>query len=90
MAFTGEELGTLQQLFAAGDGDAASITEFRARFPGRSVTRCDRSDLGGEAPFLRCAAVDIHLVDGRDHCWTLTRDPQAATGIVVARHPEAG
>lgn len=60
------------------------LADFRSRFPGLSLTRCDASDMGGEAPYREYPAFDLYLVDGSDHCWHLTGDPAAATGIVVA------
>ena len=63
------------------------LADFRSRFPGLSLTRCDASDMSGEAPYCEYPSFNLYLVDGRDHCWHLTGDPAAATGIVVAaRH----
>lgn len=84
--FTAEELSQLESLLAQSDGGQALVAEFRSRFPGRSLTRCDVSDMGAERPFRRFAAVDLYLVDGRDHCWHIANDPAVATGVVVARH----
>ena len=38
-----------------------------------------------EAPFRRLVNADLYLVDGRQHCWRITRDPAIATGVVFAR-----
>lgn len=81
---TASELSQLEQLLATSDGGPLLTQEFRNRFPGRSLTRCDASDMGSEEPFRRFAAVDLYLVDGRDHCWQITADPSAATGVVLA------
>jgi hypothetical protein len=59
--------------------------EFRARFPGLTLTRCDVSDVGNEPPFREYPSFNLYLVDGADHCWKLTTEPARATGIVVAR-----
>jgi len=85
MPFTATELSQLESLLAASDGGPQVVAEFRSRFPGRSLTRCEVSDMGTEEPFRRFAAVDLHLVDGRDHCWHLTGDPELATGVVLAQ-----
>lgn len=85
MSLSAAEISELEALLAVSDGDAQLAQEFRARFPGRSLTRCDESDMGGDEPFRRFAAVDLYLVDGRDHCWHITGDPGLATGVVVAR-----
>lgn len=60
------------------------LADFRREFPGLSLTRCDLSDMAGEEPFRKYAKFNLYLVDGRDHCWRITADPDAATGIVVA------
>jgi hypothetical protein len=86
MSFTPAEVSQLESLLALSDGGAQAALEFRSRFPGRSLTRCDASDMATDEPFRRFAAFDVYLVDGRDHCWRLTDDPAAATGVVLARH----
>ncbi|HEY9146638.1 MAG TPA: hypothetical protein VIN36_08125 [Thiobacillus sp.] len=73
-------IGTLLAAPPAGN----PLADFRSRFPGLSLTRCDAGDMGGEAPYREYPSFNLYLVDGRDHCWHLTGDPAAATGIVVA------
>jgi hypothetical protein len=60
------------------------LADFRKNFPGLSLTRCDAQDMSGEAAFREYSKFNLYLVDGRDHCWRITDDPAAATGIVVA------
>ncbi len=86
MPFTAAEVSQLESLLVLSDSGAQAALDFRSRFPGRSLTRCDASDMGTEEPFRRFAVFDVYLVDGRDHCWRLTDDPQAATGVLLARH----
>jgi hypothetical protein len=85
MPFTGAEVSQLESMLALSEGGPQTALDFRSRFPGRSLTRCDASDMGADEPFRRYAAVDVYLVDGRDHCWRLTDDPATATGIVLAQ-----
>ncbi len=85
MPFTGAEVSQLESMLAPSEGGPQAALDFRSRFPGRSLTRCDASDMGADEPFRRFAAVDVYLVDGRDHCWRLTGDPATATGIVLAQ-----
>ncbi|MFZ5491815.1 MAG: hypothetical protein ACOY6E_04875 [Pseudomonadota bacterium] len=75
------ELDTLHALLSAGRGDGPSL---RAALPQLTVTRCDAGDVD-QTPYRRYAGFDLHLVDGAGHCWQLTTDPAAATGIVLAR-----
>lgn len=74
----------LQTLVGLLEGGAAPAA-LRDRFPGLSVTRCDARDLDGDdEPFHRFTGFDLHLVDGRDHCWRLTGDAAEATGLLLA------
>ena len=78
-----DDLARIEQLLA----DPASpspLASFRQDFPGLSLTRCDDSDMGGETPYREFSKFNLYLVDGRDHCWHITGDSSAATGIVVA------
>lgn len=86
MPFTSAEIAQLETLLSGSDGGARTIAEFRRTLPGKSCTRCDASDMGGEAPFRQFAALDLYLVDGSDHCWHITGDPAHATGVVMAVH----
>lgn len=85
MPFSTTEMAELETLLAASDGGPQVSQQFRERFPGRSLTRCDASDMGTDEPYRRYPAWELYLVDGRDHCWHLTQDPSAATGVVLAR-----
>jgi hypothetical protein len=85
MPFTSTEIAELQALIAASDGGPQVVGEFRRQFPGRSVTRCDDTDMAAEQPFAQFPRVDLYFVDGRDHCWQITGDPALATGVVLAR-----
>jgi hypothetical protein len=80
---SGDDLARIDGLLAA-PPDSNPLADFRSRFPGLSLTRCDASDMSGESAFREYPAFNLYLVDSRDHCWHLTRDPAAATGIVVA------
>ncbi|MBW8066678.1 MAG: hypothetical protein GJU73_04455 [Ferrovum sp.] len=72
------------EYFLEGCEDHGNLSAmFKHRFPGVSLTRCEPSDLFGEIPFRRSRGFDIHLVDGRDHCWKITRELAEATGVVV-------
>jgi hypothetical protein len=41
--------------------------------------------MGAEEPYRCFEALDLYLVDGRDHCWQFTSDPARATGVVLAQ-----
>jgi hypothetical protein len=88
MAFTASEVDQIEALLSGEHAAPELLAAFRSRFPGRSLTRCDASDLSEESPFRRLARADMYLVDGRTHCWQITNDPAIATGIVLAARTE--
>ncbi len=84
MALTTTELDRIEEFLLA-DASSHALPVFRTRFPGVSLTRCDVSDMNVDAtPYKVNPDFELYLVDGRDHCWTMTQDPTCATGIVLA------
>ncbi|WP_036263574.1 hypothetical protein [Methylocapsa aurea] len=84
-----ENLAQIEALLAAPDADAAVLQDFRQRFPGVSLTRCDPSDVDGERPYKEFARFTLYLVSAVNHCVTMTRDPSIATGIIVVQNKVA-
>lgn len=84
MALTHDDLTRIDALLMSACKEEKPLADFRQRFPGVSLTRCDAMDMSGEQAYREYPAFNVYLVDGRDHCWRLTTDPEAATGIVVA------
>jgi len=84
MALSVEDIGRIDALLADASREINPLADFRQRFPGLSLTRCDAQDMSGEPAFREYPRFNLYLVDGRDHCWRLTDDPDAATGVVVA------
>ncbi len=90
MGLSAEELAGIDALLGAADADAQAPARIRQRFPRLSITRCDPSDMGGEAPFREYKRFDLYLVDSSSHCWRLTENLDEATGlVVVGRRPVA-
>ncbi len=86
MGLSQADIAEIESLLAGEVADATARAELRRRFPCLSVTRCAASDLGAETPFRKQPGFSLYLVDGRDHCWRLTDDPDCATGLVIVRH----
>lgn len=86
MALTAETIATIERMLGAGQGDAsldAVVADMRVALPELVLLRCDASDVL-EEPFRQYPTVDLHLVDSRNHCTTMTASPDAATGILLA------
>jgi hypothetical protein len=84
MSLSEQSLAAIGDLLASAGADAATVAELRRRFPGLSVTRCDAHDVADEAPFQTFARCNLYLLDGRDHCFKITSDLDAATGLVLS------
>jgi hypothetical protein len=84
MPFTASEIEQIEVLLSGGHAAPEARAAFRSRFPGRSLTRCEASDINGELPYRRLENADLYLVDGRESCWRFTSDPGIATGVVLA------
>lgn len=59
-------------------------THLHAQFPGLNVTVCADDDIIGARPVLAQEGFNLYLADGGSHCLSLTSDPAAASGVVVA------
>lgn len=87
MALTPADIDSIAALAATGATLRASVADLRRQHPGLSFTCCDASDLSGvPPPYLSHPGFDLYLVDGGGHCWNLTADVQAATGVLLAEH----
>lgn len=84
MALSESDLARIDALLAAAGTGGNPLPDFRQNFPGVSLTRCDASDMSGEAAYREYPKYKLYLVDGRDHCWRITDDFSTATGIVLA------
>jgi hypothetical protein len=85
-ALTAEKLGEIEVLLGDPNADSAVLTDFRQKFPGVSITRCDASDVDGEKPYKEFPRFTLYLVSAVNHCVTITRDPSYATGIIVVQN----
>lgn len=78
----------IDSFLATAPADHVTLTALRQFAPHMTVTRCDAVDVRDETPFREYALCNLYLIDGRDHCWKITGDPAAATGLVLA--PKGG
>ena len=65
--------------------DENTLRGLRASYPGVYFTACSDDDVIDPArPYIERPELNIYLVDGSDHCLSLTNDPQGATGLLLA------
>lgn len=86
MALRAEDLDRMEALTAAVASAREAVAALRSGFPGMTISRVDAMDMRDEVPARKLASFDLFLVDARNHCWTVTQEPQLATGVVVADH----
>jgi hypothetical protein len=84
MALTPDDLTTLASLGNTAPDVAALAAEARARWSGMRVTVVDALDVRGETPALETASANVFLMGCDGHCWSMTADPAAAAGLVLA------
>jgi hypothetical protein len=71
------------RLFATLPRRSEVETALKAAFPGLRVAFCTEDDVNTK-PCRDEAAYELYLIGGGGHCLSLTRDPEAAIGIVLA------
>lgn len=65
--------------------DDALLADLRGRFPGLHLTLCGDDDVPARlAPALERSGFNLYLVNGSEHCLSLTNDPDLAIGVVLA------
>jgi hypothetical protein len=60
------------------------IGQLRSEFAPLHFTYCSDDDVCGFTPVIEQTGFNLYLIDGREHCLTLTHDCETATGLVVA------
>ncbi|MDK2776202.1 MAG: DUF6129 family protein [Pseudomonadota bacterium] len=61
-----------------------TLGQLRSQYAELHFTWCMDDDINFQFPVLECNDFNVFLVDSRDHCSTLTKDPEVASGVVFA------
>jgi len=65
--------------------DDAGLDRLRAGWPGLHLTLCSDNDIPARLPpAMERPGFNLYLVNGTEHCLTLTNDPEVAIGVVLA------
>ena len=64
--------------------DESTVQDLRAAWPGMHFSYCMDDEICGVDPVRELEGVNLYLVDGREHCLSLTSNPEVATGLVLA------
>lgn len=65
-------------------GEANVIPKLRERWPDMHFTHCLEDELCLEEPVREGETANVYVVDGSEHCMKITKDPDTATGILIA------
>ena len=84
MALTTDDLNALVSLGNSAPDIATLAAEARARWSGLRVTVVDALDVRGETPAFETATANVFLMGCDGDCWSMTADPAAAAGLVLA------
>ncbi|MEZ5584047.1 MAG: DUF6129 family protein [Candidatus Competibacteraceae bacterium] len=68
--------------------DHSTAARLRQAYPGMHFATCQDDDINNLAPVLNNKTFNVYLLDARSHCLSLTRDYEAATGVVLAELPD--
>ena len=79
-----EQLHAVADYIATAYLDDVLIAQLRLEFAPLHFTYCSDDDVGGVSPVVEQDNFNLYLIDGREHCLTLTNNYDVATGIVVA------
>lgn len=74
---------------AMADSDVREVELIAARLKAENgdliVTTCDDDDICGVRPVAETPGVNLYLLSSSGACLGLTRDPEAAIGVVLAQ-----
>ena len=85
-----EQLNAVAERIASAYLDDALVSELRTEFAPLHFTYCMDDDVCGFSPVVENPKFNLYLIDGREHCLTMTNNHEVATGIVVAEVIEEG
>jgi Family of unknown function (DUF6129) len=64
--------------------DESTVRALRAAWPGMHISYCMDDEICGVEPVRELQGLNLYLVDGREHCMSLTGDALIATGLLLA------
>jgi hypothetical protein len=79
-----ETITRIKELLNEHGVDENSVDQLRGLFPDVHFTYCSEDDIHSGRPVEESEQFNIYLVDSREHCLSLTVDPEIATGMVIA------
>lgn len=76
----------MAQRFATAASDDDMLRSFKGEYPHLRFVACTEDDVPARlAPWIEVEGVEVYLIQGGEHCLSLSRDPESACGLVFAR-----
>ncbi|MFP4063604.1 MAG: DUF6129 family protein [Halochromatium sp.] len=83
-------LDQIETILSRAGLSADSVAALRDAFPDHHFTHCLDDDIGaGIEPVRAAEDFNLYLIDASEHCLRFTRDPDSATGLVLAEISDA-
>jgi len=79
-----ETISRVKEVLSEQGVDEGSVGALRNQFPDVHFTYCTEDDIHSGKPVEETDQFSIYLVDSREHCLSLTSNPEIATGLVIA------
>lgn len=80
-----ERLEQIAEIVRRAGLNEQTLAALRETFADLHFTDCMDDDVGSATAYREGAGFNLYLVDGREHCLHLTRTPEHATGVLLAR-----
>ncbi|MEI6746037.1 MAG: DUF6129 family protein [Methylococcaceae bacterium] len=80
---TSDQLQVIADTIAEQPLNDEIVTFLRAQFPDIHFTYCMDDDVSGVLPKFENSRFNLYLVDGREHCLSMTNNHEIATGVLV-------
>ena len=85
MMITQEFLDQISTIISRAGLSPGSVAALREAFPDVHFTHCLDDDIGaGIEPIRESDGFNLYLINASEHCIRFTRDPESATGLVLA------
>lgn len=79
-----EQLDAVIDFVAKNGASETTISSLRESFPGVHFTYCMDDDVASDRVYIEREDFNVYLVDSNDHCSTLTKSAESASGLVIA------
>lgn len=80
-----EQLAQVARIALSAETLRDAVSAVRQVIPHLRVSVVDAFDMRGEEPALHLGERDLFLMESDGHCWSVTRNPQSACGIVFTQ-----